>query len=117
MREFALACSYSSATELLLKCEPSQISRMLDPWLLKLMLHAFNVGTLIRRHRIHKPAPEDDLFYTVEDFNVGKQIIMHGRPFQITVRLLYITFSTVYVAMGLQSTIMRGGGGTQIQKG
>jgi hypothetical protein len=43
---------------------------------------------LIRRHRIHKPAPEDDLFYTVEDFNVGKQIIMHGRPFQITVRLV-----------------------------
>lgn len=73
----------------------------IDPWLLKLMLHAFNVGTLIRRHRIHKPAPEDDLFYTVEDFNVGKQIIMHGRPFQITVRFLYVIFYTVYVAMDL----------------
>lgn len=46
-------------------------------------------GTLIRRHRINKPAPDDDLFYTVEDFNVGEQIVLHGRPFQITVRLYY----------------------------
>ena len=64
------------------------------PWILDCKLnavcmHAYtNVGTLIRRHRIPKPAPDDDLFYTVEDFNVGKQIIMHGRPFQITVRLV-----------------------------
>ena len=50
-------------------------------------MHKIDIGTLIRRHRIPKPAPDDDLFYTVEDFNVGKQIIMHGRPFQITVRL------------------------------
>ena len=41
-------------------------------------------GTLIRRHRIPKPAPYDDLFYTVEDFNVGKEVTLYSRVFKIT---------------------------------
>lgn len=36
-------------------------------------------GTLIRRHRIPLPVPQDDQFYTVEHFNVDKEIIMYGR--------------------------------------
>ena len=77
---------------MLLKYDPSQISCiwMLGPRFIAQIINTpcdLLTGTLIRRHRIHKPALEDDLFYTVEDFNVGKQIIMHGRPFQITVRL------------------------------
>jgi hypothetical protein len=31
-----------------------------------------NQGTLIRRHRVPKPAPNDDKFYTVEELNVGR---------------------------------------------
>ncbi|KAI0238926.1 EF-hand domain-containing family member C2, partial [Lamellibrachia satsuma] len=40
-------------------------------------------GTLIRRHRVLKPPPLDDLYYTVEDFNVGNEISMYGRVFKI----------------------------------
>jgi len=40
-------------------------------------------GTLIRRHRVLKPAPLDDLYYTVEDFNIGNEISMYGRVFKI----------------------------------
>ena len=43
-------------------------------------------GTLIRRHRIPRPPPNDEEFYTVEDFNVDKEIVLHGKKFQITVR-------------------------------
>jgi len=41
-------------------------------------------GTLIRRHRIPRPAPHDDSFYTVEDFNVGKEVTMYSRTFKLT---------------------------------
>jgi len=41
-------------------------------------------GTLIKRHRIPKPAPYDDQFYTVEDFNVGKEIMLYARVFKLT---------------------------------
>lgn len=41
-------------------------------------------GTLIRRHRIPKPPPNDDEFYTVEDFNVGREIAMYSRVFKLT---------------------------------
>lgn len=40
-------------------------------------------GTLIRRHRIPRPPPNEDQFYTVEDFNVGNQIVMYSKIFQI----------------------------------
>lgn len=41
-------------------------------------------GTLIRRHRIPLPSPNDDKFYTVDDFNVGKDVILYGRTFKLT---------------------------------
>ena len=42
-------------------------------------------GTLIRRHRIPLPSPHDEDYYTMDDFNVGKKVVLHGRTFQITV--------------------------------
>ena len=42
-------------------------------------------GTLIRRHCIPLPPPCDDQFYTVEDFNVGRQIQLYSKIFEITV--------------------------------
>ena len=47
-------------------------------------------GTLIRRHRIPLPSPHDSQYYTVENFNVGQQVILHGKLFQITVSFLPI---------------------------
>ncbi|XP_067948008.1 EF-hand domain-containing family member C2-like [Watersipora subatra] len=41
-------------------------------------------GTLIRRHRIPRPAPNDGKFYTVEDFNIGKELTLYGRVFKLT---------------------------------
>ncbi|XP_002735862.1 EF-hand domain-containing family member C2-like [Saccoglossus kowalevskii] len=41
-------------------------------------------GTLIRRHRIPLPPPNDDEFYTIENFNVGKEITLYSRTFKIT---------------------------------
>ncbi|XP_033759887.1 EF-hand domain-containing family member C2-like [Pecten maximus] len=41
-------------------------------------------GTLIRRHRIPKPAPNDDECYTVEDFNLGKEISLYSKVFKLT---------------------------------
>ncbi|KAK3094621.1 hypothetical protein FSP39_004130 [Pinctada imbricata] len=41
-------------------------------------------GTLIRRHRIPKPAPNDDEYYTAEDFNIGKEINLYSKVFKIT---------------------------------
>lgn len=41
-------------------------------------------GTLIRRHRIPLPAPGDEEFYTVEHFNVGKEMNFYSRIFKIT---------------------------------
>lgn len=40
-------------------------------------------GTLVRRHRIPKPAPHDDQFYTVDDFNVGLEVTIYGRTFML----------------------------------
>lgn len=41
-------------------------------------------GTLIRRHRIPLPAPNDDDFYSVEHFNIGNEIVLYGRKFKLT---------------------------------
>lgn len=41
-------------------------------------------GTLIRRHRIPKPPPNDSSYYIVDDFNVGQQLVLHRRTFQLT---------------------------------
>lgn len=47
-------------------------------------------GTLIRRHRIPLPAPNDEEYYTVEHFNIGKQLTIYSRSFHITVSYIYI---------------------------
>ncbi|WAR28655.1 EFHC2-like protein [Mya arenaria] len=41
-------------------------------------------GTLIRRHRVSKPPPCDDEYYTVEDFNINKEINLYSKVFKIT---------------------------------
>ncbi|CAL1546448.1 unnamed protein product [Lymnaea stagnalis] len=41
-------------------------------------------GTLIRRHRIPRPPPNDDEFYTAEDFNIGSEICLYSKVFKIT---------------------------------
>lgn len=48
---------------------------------------SFSLGTLIRRHRISLPAPDDDLFYTVKDFNIGQKLTLYGRVFSIVVKI------------------------------
>jgi len=40
-------------------------------------------GTIIRRHRIPKPAPNDEEYYTVEDFNIGNEITFYGKRFKL----------------------------------
>lgn len=37
----------------------------------------------MRRHRIHKPAPNDECFYTVADFNVGVNLELYGRVYRL----------------------------------
>ncbi|XP_005096411.1 EF-hand domain-containing family member C2 [Aplysia californica] len=41
-------------------------------------------GTLIRRHRIPRPPPNEDEFYTAEDFNIGSEINLYSKVFKIT---------------------------------
>jgi len=43
-----------------------------------------NQGTLLRRHRVPKPAPNDDKFYCVDDLNVGTDVTLYGRVFALT---------------------------------
>ncbi|XP_072282959.1 EF-hand domain-containing family member C2 [Pyxicephalus adspersus] len=40
-------------------------------------------GTIIRRHRIPLPPPNDDQFYTVDYFNINKEIVFYSRTFKI----------------------------------
>lgn len=40
-------------------------------------------GTLIRRHRVPLPAPNDDKFYTVDHFNVGNELILYGHKYKL----------------------------------
>jgi hypothetical protein len=42
-----------------------------------------NVGTVIRRHRIHKPAPNDDKYFTVADLNLGNEVTLYGRVIRL----------------------------------
>lgn len=44
----------------------------------------YNQGTIIRRHRIPRPAPNDDTCYTVEDFNLQREVEFYGKKFKIT---------------------------------
>ncbi|KAM4045618.1 EF-hand domain-containing family member C2 isoform 1-T1 [Anomaloglossus baeobatrachus] len=40
-------------------------------------------GTIIRRHRIPLPPPNDDQFYTVDHFNINKDIVFYSKTFKI----------------------------------
>lgn len=40
-------------------------------------------GTIIKRHRISKPVPNEHLYYTVHDFNVGTEFVAYGKTFRI----------------------------------
>lgn len=40
-------------------------------------------GTIIRRHRINRPPPYDDKFYTLEDFDIGNEITIYARKYKI----------------------------------
>ncbi|KAM3861872.1 EF-hand domain-containing family member C2 [Diretmus argenteus] len=41
-------------------------------------------GTLIRRHRIPLPPPDDDQFYNVYHFNINQQMVLYSRAFMVT---------------------------------
>ncbi|KAM8975335.1 EF-hand domain-containing family member C2 isoform 1-T1 [Pelodytes ibericus] len=40
-------------------------------------------GTIIRRHRIPLPLPNDDQFYTVDHFNINQDIVFYSKIFRI----------------------------------
>nr|XP_014347123.1 PREDICTED: EF-hand domain-containing family member C2 isoform X2 [Latimeria chalumnae] len=40
-------------------------------------------GTILRRHRVPLPPPNDDQFYTIEHFNIGKEVVFYSRKFMI----------------------------------
>ncbi|XP_012693028.1 EF-hand domain-containing family member C2 isoform X2 [Clupea harengus] len=40
-------------------------------------------GTLIRRHRISLPHPNDDQFYNVHHFNINQEMVLYSRTFKI----------------------------------
>ncbi|NXG78198.1 EFHC2 protein, partial [Baryphthengus martii] len=40
-------------------------------------------GTIIRRHRIPLPPPQEDEFYTIDHFNINIEIIFYGRRYKI----------------------------------
>ncbi|KAJ8004685.1 hypothetical protein DPEC_G00138880 [Dallia pectoralis] len=41
-------------------------------------------GTLIRRHRIPLPPPDDERFYTVHNLNINSPVVLYSRTFTIT---------------------------------
>lgn len=46
-------------------------------------MFSFNIGTLLRRHRIPLPPPNEDQFYTVDYFNLDTDVIFYGRRYKI----------------------------------
>lgn len=52
-------------------------------------------GTLIRRHRIPLPPPNDEEFYTVQNFCVGKELTMYSRVYHLTV-IYYLNYFLFY---------------------
>lgn len=44
----------------------------------------YNQGTIINRHRIPRARPYDNTFYTIEDFNVQREVEFYGKKFKIT---------------------------------
>lgn len=40
-------------------------------------------GTILKRHRVPLPAPNDDRFYTYDLFNVGSEVSFYGRVYKL----------------------------------
>lgn len=40
-------------------------------------------GTIVRRHRVQRPAPNDMQFYTVEDLNIGSELTIYARQYKL----------------------------------
>lgn len=47
-------------------------------------INVWKKGTLIRRHRIPKPANENGQHFIVSDLNVGQEITFYSKTFKIT---------------------------------
>ena len=43
----------------------------------------WDVGTIVRRHRVQRPGAADGQFYTVEDLNIGHTLTIYSRQFQL----------------------------------
>ncbi|CAF0744089.1 unnamed protein product [Rotaria sp. Silwood1] len=43
----------------------------------------FPQGTILKRHRVPLPAPNDDRFYTYDQFNVGAEVSLYGRVYKL----------------------------------
>jgi hypothetical protein len=43
----------------------------------------FPQGTILKRHRVPLPAPNDDRFYTYDQFNVGTEVSLYGRVYKL----------------------------------
>jgi hypothetical protein len=43
----------------------------------------FPQGTILKRHRVPLPAPNDDRFYTYDQFNVGTEVSFYGRVYKL----------------------------------
>ncbi|XP_021262975.1 EF-hand domain-containing family member C2 isoform X2 [Numida meleagris] len=42
-----------------------------------------NQGTIVRRHRIPLPSPNEDQFYTIDHFNINTEVIFYSRRYKI----------------------------------
>ncbi|XP_054244088.1 EF-hand domain-containing family member C2 [Indicator indicator] len=42
-----------------------------------------NQGSIVRRHRIPLPPPQEDQFYTIEHFNINIEVIFYARKYKI----------------------------------
>ncbi|CAI9736981.1 EF-hand domain-containing family member C2-like [Octopus vulgaris] len=54
-----------------------------------------NQGTIIRRHRIPKPSPHDNEFFSLEDLNIGVEVNFFGKVFKI-VNCDHFTYKFLY---------------------
>jgi hypothetical protein len=43
----------------------------------------FPQGTILKRHRAPLPAPNDDRFFTYDQFNVGAEVSFYGRVYKL----------------------------------
>ena len=65
-------------------------------------------GTLIRRHRIPLPPPNNDAFYTIENFNIGKEVMLYSRLFHITVSLYSFFYVSLFTNRKLCMIVLNG---------